>query len=234
MENKKLKVLDFGCGHGYNSFIFSKKYDVTGIDFPDNVAICKSKYPNIDFRMASSSKIDIEDSYFDKIFAIEVLEHVDFLEDTASELHRILKIGGKLTVSVPYHESERFLLTIKSNYFEEIHHVRIFEEGQMEKLMSDKFTLVKKRRTNFMSHLELIYLFLRENKSKSQVSIGSWRDSYFGMFLHALLALFSMDVFKTPLKYFPIWIITLPIGLIIDSIGNIFFPKSIYFEFIKK
>jgi hypothetical protein len=39
---------------------------------------------------------------------------------------------------------------------------------------------------------------------------------------------------KTPLKYIPLWIITLPIGWLINSVGNMYFPKSFYYEFIKK
>jgi len=52
--------------------------------------------------------------------------------------------------------------------------------------------------------------------------------------LHAIMLYFDPLVLKTPLVYFPIWIITLPVGAIINYFGNIFFPKSFYYEFIKE
>lgn len=234
MENK---ILDVGCGYGFNVYNLSKnkKNDVIGIDlFSDNINICKKRYPGLNFMQMDITRLEFEDKLFDNIYAIEVLEHVDNLVDALNEIKRVLKCGGKLIISVPYEKSERFLLKLRPIYFQEIHHVRIFQGKELENTINELgFKLKIKKGRSFLNHIELYYLFKRSHKGDSQVHVGNWRDTIFGVLLHCFLALFDIELFKTPIKYFPIWIVTLPIGCIINFFGNKFFPKSIYYEFEK-
>ena len=81
-------------------------------------------------------------------------------QNIINELNRVLVVGGELIVSIPYWKSEELLLKIRPTYFDEIHHVRIFMEGDLEKMLRDKFLFVKKNRRNFLSHIEIIYLII--------------------------------------------------------------------------
>jgi len=69
---------------------------------------------------------------------------------------------------------------------------------------------------------------------KSDIPSRSRSDTYFTKFVFVFMLLFDPFILKTPLKYFPIWVFTLPIGMFINFFGNKIFPRSVYYEFIKK
>ncbi len=231
-------ILEIGCGQGFNSFLLSKNRSnkVTGIDLSKrDITIAKKRYPHVNFKIMNAEKLKFKNNYFHTIYAIEILEHVDNLDKVLNEVKRVLKKEGKLIISVPHYKSEKWLLKLRPSYFKEIHHVRIFKEKELDRILINKgFILDKKARKGFLQHIELYFLFKRKIKSKTQVSIGSWRDNIWTKTLHAIMLYFDPLVLKTPLVYFPVWILTLPIGLLINSIGNIYFPKSFYYEFIKE
>ena len=76
-------ILELGSGEGYLTFLLSKKKEnkVIGIDFsPDNIKVSKKRYPKADYRLMNCEKMTFKDSYFDEIYAMDILEHVDNLE----------------------------------------------------------------------------------------------------------------------------------------------------------
>jgi SAM-dependent methyltransferase len=231
------KILEIGCGQGFNCYVFSKKYDsqVYGIDLSkENINICKNRYPNIDFQIMSAEKMKFKKNMFNEVFALDILEHVDNLEKVIKEVNRVLNMGGKFIINVPHPKSEKWLLSIRPTYFKEIHHVRIFKNNDMEKhVLKYGFRLVKKQNKGFLQHIELYFLFKRKIDSDTQTSIGSWRDNYFTKFVHAFLLFTDPIVFYTPLKYLPLWIIGIPFGYLIELFGREIFPKSQYYEFEK-
>ena len=229
------RILDLGCGQGYNTRYLSKRNQVIGIDISaEDIAIAERKFPKVDFRVMDGGALQFETNYFDEIYAQDALEHLDNIESAIKEVKRVLNPGGRFTVTIPYWKSEKWLLKIRPTYFEEIHHVRIFGDGELEGLLSKYgFTMIKKRRIGFLSHIFQYYMFKRKTKKKSQLGIGLWSDSWQATFLFVALLFFDTQVFKSPLKYVPIWIITMPIGLVINFFGNIFFPKTIYYQFKK-
>ena len=101
------QVLDFGCGSGVMLPFFaqhSKQVIALDIDLlplekvrkhiplPSNVEACDAKQGNLSGLTQKS---------FDLISALDVLEHVDDLPRTLSELLGLLKPGGQLVVSGP-------------------------------------------------------------------------------------------------------------------------------------
>lgn len=235
--NNFINVLEVGSGHGFESNLLSKKrnYKVTGIDISEeNVKEAKRRFPHIDFRKMDASSLKFADNYFDKIYMIDVLEHVDDLNKVIKEMRRVLKVGGELVVNVPAEKSEYWLLKIRPSYFKEIHHVRVFKGTELEELLGrNKFKFAKKKSTDFLKHVELYYLFTSTNNSKSQLCIGDRESSIMNKIVFASTIIFSKACLNTPLKYFPIWIVTIPIGMVVDSIGNKIMPKSAYYEFYK-
>jgi len=231
------KILEIGCGHGYNTYLLSKnsKNKVVGIDFSkENIAISKQRYPRVDFQVMNAERMRFKDNYFDEIYALDILEHVDHLGKVIDEAKRVLKQNGVFKINVPYYKSEAWLLKVRPTFPKEIHHVRVFKENQLDRIMKKKkFKLAKKQRKGFLQHVLLYYLFKRRIVSDKQTSIGSWRDNYKTKFVFAFMLCFDPYILKTPLKYFPIWIVTVPIGEFISFFGNRIFPKSIYYEFVK-
>jgi len=65
---------------------------------------------------------------------MDVLEHVDDLPTVLKEATRVLRSGGKFMIEVPYRKSEELLLKIKPKYREQVHHVRMFRENEMENI----------------------------------------------------------------------------------------------------
>jgi ubiquinone/menaquinone biosynthesis C-methylase UbiE len=95
------KLLDFGCGKGEFSIVFSKiGYEVFGFDLsPNNIAIAKrlaSKYEVIErihFQISVAEKLDYPADYFDVIVGTDILHHVE-ISQALSECSRVLKKGG--------------------------------------------------------------------------------------------------------------------------------------------
>lgn len=234
----KLKILEVGCGKGRNAEVLKKhwKADVVGIDLsPEIIATAERLHPSVEFQVMSLESLDFPNQNFDRIYGLDVLEHVDDLAKSADEIVRVLKPKGVLVVNVPAEKSEHWLLKIRPSYFEEMHHVRIFKAGEMEKLFSERgLLLAKHKRKGFIDHLLLFYLFRRINPSSSQLGIGRWSDSRLGTILFALQTYTKPEfVFSTWLWLFPVWIVLIPLGFLINTVGNRFFPKSMYYEFIK-
>lgn len=236
MENFK-HILELGCGKGRNASVLAKKFGnkVVGVDLSEeNIKVARSSYPDLEFKVGSADNLDFPDATFDEIYAYDVFEHVDDLQKCAAETVRVLKPKGKLIVNVPAPASERWLLKVRPTYFEEIHHVRIFEGTQMQDLFeSNGLKLAKKQPRDFSDHVILYYVFKTTKNSDSQLGIGNWRDSWLGRILFGIHAFTKPSlVFSSPLKYIPLWLITIPFGLVINFVGNKFFPKSMYYEFL--
>jgi len=54
-----------------------------------------------------------------------------------------------------------------------------FEENSLEELLEGKnFSLMKKNRVGFLSHVYLYYMFKRTPVGKTQLGIGDWRDNW--------------------------------------------------------
>jgi SAM-dependent methyltransferase len=237
MKTKK-RILEIGSGHGFNAHVLAKDKNVlvTGIDLSkEDILISKKRYSRPEFMVMNAEKMSFKDNYFDVVYAMDILEHVDNLKKVLNETKRVLKKEGRFIVNIPYHQSELWLLKIRPTFHKEIHHVRIFQENELETTLTRmNFRMKKKHKKDFLQHVELYFLFIRKIKSTTQLSIGSWRDTPFTMAIHIILLYCDRSVLKTPLVYFPIWIVTVPIGTMINFIGNLIFPRSVYYEFVKK
>lgn len=233
------KVLDAGCGVGRYIYNLSKKDPngrYWGVDLgQSNIAEASKNFPGINFQEMSVEDLKFPDSFFDTIISRDVLEHVDNPEKTVSEMTRVMAPGGKLIVKIPGEKSEQWLLTVRPGYFAEIHHLRIFSGTQLEDMVKKHgYKMTKKESQGFLDHFYLYFLFKTTVASESQLSLGTWKEHWWGWFVAPIHAYLKPElVFHTWLKFIPIWIITLPIGYAINAVGNKYMPKSIYYEFIK-
>lgn len=88
------RVLDAGCGEGVLVDEYAGRLAIEGID---------ASYSSDRVRRGSLTELPYEDAGFDKALCLDVLEHLTFDEQpkAIAELHRVLKPGGLLLVSVP-------------------------------------------------------------------------------------------------------------------------------------
>lgn len=101
------RVLDVGCGKKPYRTWFSRATDYVGIDVVPGVA---------DHVVAPSEKFPFDDGVYDVVFVTQVIEHVEFLPHTLSEIARVCKPGGVIILSFPFlynehgtpHDYQRF------------------------------------------------------------------------------------------------------------------------------
>ena len=101
-------TLDFGCGAGAFLPWLTSSYAQVYVFDQDQKSIQQVKqnaalfgWNNVNIVNKNQKHLGLPEASVDTIFALDVLEHVDQLEDTLIEFKRILKPNGKLIVSSP-------------------------------------------------------------------------------------------------------------------------------------
>lgn len=100
------KVLEIGCGTGFvlKGLSKFKLLKLTGAELNiDALRYAMKNLPQVAFVQFDARKIPFEEE-FDAIGAFDVLEHIDEDELVIESIHKSLKRGGYLFLSVPQHE----------------------------------------------------------------------------------------------------------------------------------
>jgi ubiquinone/menaquinone biosynthesis C-methylase UbiE len=99
----KSKVLEIGCATGIlTHYLVKSGYVPTGIDYSNKmINIAKNKYHNIDFLEADIHNLPFENNAFDNIIAASVINIISDKNKALSELFRVCKKGGGVSVLVP-------------------------------------------------------------------------------------------------------------------------------------
>jgi 2-polyprenyl-6-hydroxyphenyl methylase/3-demethylubiquinone-9 3-methyltransferase len=137
------KVLDVGCGTGSFSNALQKAgYQTTGMDISENaLAEARKVYPHIDF---VSNPLDtrwpFKDGTFDAIFSSEVIEHVLGTHEMFKETNRVLKTGGYVILTTPYHGLTKNLIIVLFNFDRHFNnleggHIRFFTNKFLKRLL---------------------------------------------------------------------------------------------------
>jgi ubiquinone/menaquinone biosynthesis C-methylase UbiE len=146
-------ILDLGCGPGrYTAKLAGLAHKIVGVDLSveairlaKQICILEGVSDRCDFVVCDATKLPFRNASFDKIFCIDVLEHI--LDDKAalSEMNRALKSAGKLFLYVPCRNAfsfEWFLSKIYGIYpkylgDEESGHVHRYKTNEMVALLGD-------------------------------------------------------------------------------------------------
>ena len=108
-KDKKVKILDVGCGYGRLLHFFSKRgySNVTGVDISsEQVEFAKKIYPNV-IQADALEFLEGQTEQFDLIVAIDLIEHftkeevIRFLDAS----YQALKSGGQLIIQSPNADS---------------------------------------------------------------------------------------------------------------------------------
>lgn len=101
MTNKPLSILDVGCGAGALMKELETYGSVNGVDFSETaVSFCKSRGIN-SVQISGIESLPFQDSSFDVVLALDVLEHIPDDKKGVREAVRVLKPGGILILFVP-------------------------------------------------------------------------------------------------------------------------------------
>lgn len=104
------RVIDIGCGRGEVVFQAAKAgANAVGVDYAESaIALAQSVrlqndasiQSRTEFICANAEKLEFQDNSFNKVFLLDVIEHVatDELFQILKEIHRILKPGGILII----------------------------------------------------------------------------------------------------------------------------------------
>jgi ubiquinone/menaquinone biosynthesis C-methylase UbiE len=101
--NENAKVLDVGCGAGVPvaEFLVKSGFDVTGIDFSENMLeLARKNVPKAMFIKKDMNKLDLAENSFDGLVAFYSIIHVPREKHSSlfESFHRILKPEGVMLV----------------------------------------------------------------------------------------------------------------------------------------
>lgn len=102
-KNKKLKILDAGCGDGINLHVLVDIPDVEfyGIDYNAlRLARVKEKFPEVKVLEGNLVSMNF-DKTFDVILCCQALEHIKEDQKVLQNLYNLLEDGGILILGVP-------------------------------------------------------------------------------------------------------------------------------------
>ncbi|MBK9567887.1 MAG: class I SAM-dependent methyltransferase [Saprospiraceae bacterium] len=153
-------ILEIGTGSGYGIKIISPKADrYVTIDKFDNeqVQTMVKTYSNVSFTKMEVPPLNgIPDNSFDFVITFQVIEHIEDDKAFVSEIHRVLKKGGKLIVSTP-----NIKMTLTRNPW----HIREYTTGELDSLLKVKFPSVIK---NGVYGNEKVFEYYEKNKKSVQ------------------------------------------------------------------
>jgi SAM-dependent methyltransferase len=140
------KVIDVGCGAGRHSFeAYRRGADVVAFDqdaaeLNDVDTTFRAMADSGEGRPSAHAETVVGDALalpypdrtFDCVIASEILEHVPADNTVIDELIRVLKVGGKLAVTVPRWLPERLCWLLSDDYHSnEGGHIRIYRANQL-------------------------------------------------------------------------------------------------------
>lgn len=119
-EIKNKRVLDCGAGKGsFTELLIKKKAKTYACDIDHNRFKLKVPFRKSDL----NNKINFENSYFDKVVSIEVIEHLENFVKFIQELNRILRKHGELIITTPNIQNIKskiqFLFKSEFHWFQE-------------------------------------------------------------------------------------------------------------------
>jgi SAM-dependent methyltransferase len=101
LDGRERRILDMGCGTGTMLMYLSRYGHAQGIDVDEGaVQFCHERGVE-DVQQVTDMPLPFEGGTFDLVTAFDVLEHIEDDRGTLRELHRVMRPGGMLMISVP-------------------------------------------------------------------------------------------------------------------------------------
>jgi ubiquinone/menaquinone biosynthesis C-methylase UbiE len=113
-KNNVRRVLDLGCGAGRHLVYLAKRgFDVYGLDFSSSglaraMIFLGQSGATGHFALHDMDVLPCDDAYFEAVISTQVIHHATFkgAHRTVKEIHRVLKDGGLVWVTLPVSKNE--------------------------------------------------------------------------------------------------------------------------------
>jgi len=108
LPQKPVRILDLGCGNGtLAAALQARGHEVVAVDASaDGVELARQHFPGIRFETASVYEegfAEIVGTDFDFVISMEVIEHLYWPRKLLEAGYSVLKPGGRMIVTTPYH-----------------------------------------------------------------------------------------------------------------------------------
>jgi SAM-dependent methyltransferase len=124
----KAQILDAGCGSGATLVELTRWGSVSGIELNEDAAGVARNRGAFDVRTGKLEELPWEDSTFDLVTCLDVIEHTPDDVIALRELHRVAKAGGWLLVTVPAYQA------LWSRHDEANHHFRRYSRRSLREV----------------------------------------------------------------------------------------------------
>ena len=101
LHGRQPRILDVGCGTGANLEMLAQFGYAEGVDVSeDALAFCRARGLN-EVKLGAAERLPYDDSSFDLVTALDVVEHLDDDRAGLREMRRVLRPGGRVLLFVP-------------------------------------------------------------------------------------------------------------------------------------
>ncbi len=162
LKNKKARILDLGCGTGFN-FPAIKKFDTCyGLDISKSALEQAKKYDYKKLYEGDALKTPFKENVFDAVLCMDLVEHLEEDVELLKEVKRTLKPNGICLFTVPAY---KFLW---SKDDELAHHVRRYTKKQIkQKIKKAGFKIKLLSYRYFFLFLPTLMLFTYQKLKKN-------------------------------------------------------------------
>ena len=148
-EVSRPTALDIGCGNGYvASRLHALGFIVAGVDAsPDGIALARQAYPHVRFEVASiydDLRAHLGQGDFGLVVSSEVIEHLYFPRKLLQRAFEILRPGGTLIITTPYHGYLKNFALSLCNKWDDHHtvhwdggHIKFFSERTLKAALEE-------------------------------------------------------------------------------------------------
>jgi 2-polyprenyl-3-methyl-5-hydroxy-6-metoxy-1,4-benzoquinol methylase len=131
-------VLDYGCGDGtFAADLVSAGCTVTMADVAEEaLRRARARAPDAQaVQLSEGAPLPFAEDAFDVVWAGEVLEHVADVVGLLAELRRVLRWGGRLLVTTPWHG--RVVVATDAHFDPRADHLRFFSARTLRAVLAD-------------------------------------------------------------------------------------------------
>src|SRR3989338_7170742 len=149
-------LLDYGCGDGVMLAALAERGallhpDSCGVDISQNaIRKAANRFPALrGLRAALDKPLPLAGGIFDCVVASDVIEHVFDTDGMLREIHRLLKPGGILLLSCPYHGPLKDLVLLIGNQMDNHYrdpysdHIRYFSTKTLKRVLHNNHFVVR-------------------------------------------------------------------------------------------
>lgn len=166
------RVLDVGCGEMPFRAYLPSQVQYQGLDVAEAVSFGMRNHPDI--MHFDGVNIPFPDQSWDGIICTEVLEHAVNPGVLIAEMHRVLKPGGTILITVPFsarvhhapHDYQRFTRFCLARMLSDFENCEVLERGNDMTVIANKLIvlnvrlLTAPRRINLFWVLPLVFIVL--------------------------------------------------------------------------